>query len=125
MKIQANSTEMRCQTEATLLDVGAYRLLRDNPSMSLLDDIRQLREKYALGSQYERMVLDLAASLLELIYEETTGTPPERVTLWTFEEYELLPGTFEMLSSRVVPKHWQLYADSRAAKSGPDREQME
>lgn len=93
--------------------------------MSLLDDIRQLREKYALGSQYERMVLDLAASLLELIYEETTGTPPERVTLWTFEEYELLPGTFEMLSSRVVPKHWQLYADSRAAKSGPDREQME
>jgi hypothetical protein len=93
--------------------------------MSLLDEIHQLREKYAQADRYERMVLDLAASLLELIYEETTGRPPGRVTLWTFEQYELLPDRFEMLSSRVFPKHWQLYADSRTAKSDPDQEQME
>ena len=93
--------------------------------MSLLDEIYQLREKYAQANRYERMVLDLAASLLELIHEEATGTPPERVTLWTFEEYELLPDRFEMLSARVHPKHWQLYADSEAARSGPDQEPME
>jgi hypothetical protein len=100
-------------------------LPRDNPSMSLLDEIYQLREKYAQANRYERMVLDLAASLLELIQEETTGTPPERVTQWNFERYELLPDRFEMLSGRVIPKHWQLYEDSAAAGSGPDREELQ
>jgi len=93
-------------------------------SMSLLDEIHQLREKYAQADRYERMVLDLAASLLELIQEETTGTPPERVTLWNRERYELLPDRFEMLSGRIHPKHWQLYEDSAAAESGPE-EQLE
>jgi hypothetical protein len=44
--------------------------------MSLLDEIHQLREKHAQADRYERIVLDLAASLLELIQEETTGNPP-------------------------------------------------
>jgi hypothetical protein len=92
--------------------------------MSLLDEIYQLRKKYAQADRYERMVLDLAASLLELVYEETTGKTPARVTLWNRERYELLPDRFEMVSGRVHPKHWQLYADY-PDRSEPDREQME
>jgi hypothetical protein len=41
--------------------------------MSLLDDIHELQGKYADASHYERMSLDLAASLLEQIHQEAFG----------------------------------------------------
>ena len=79
--------------------------------MSLLDEIHELQQRYPDAGRYERMALDLAASLLEEIHLESTGALPAKVTLWKEEDYLDVPDTFELLDSRVVPKHWKMYVD--------------
>jgi hypothetical protein len=80
--------------------------------MSLLDEIHKIQAGMTdeIG-KYERMAVNLAASLLEQIHERRTGTPPHVVTLWTAEEYETLPDVFEMWDSRIRPKRWSLYGE--------------
>jgi hypothetical protein len=92
--------------------------------MSLLDEIHKLQtgmnrpDDSHPVDRYERMAINLAASLLELIHEERTGKPPDVVTLWTAEDYEDLPDVFEMWDSRILPKRWSFYAITKKNEKG-------
>jgi len=88
--------------------------------MSLLADIHELQQRHADAGRYERMALDLAASLLEEIHRRTTGALPDKVTLWTDEDYLDLPEVFELVYARVVPKRWNMYADLHS--NGPQQQ---
>ncbi len=79
--------------------------------MDLLDEVHQLQRRYADAGRYERMALDVAASLLEEIHRATTGNLPEVVTLWTAEDYFDVPDTFELSDGKLRPKHWKMYSD--------------
>ena len=58
--------------------------------MTLLDEVHELQQRYADAGRYERVALNVAASLLEEIHLATTGKLLEVVTaghstiLWTF-----------------------------------------
>jgi hypothetical protein len=86
--------------------------LRDNTLMSLLDDIHELQARHSDAGRYERMALDLAASLLEEIHRRTTGNLPDKVTRWSVEDYYDVPERYELLDHRVVPKRWKINVDT-------------
>jgi hypothetical protein len=81
--------------------------------MDLLDEVHQLQQRHVDAGRYERMVLDLAASLLEAIHQTKTGNLPEAVTRWTIDDYLDLPDTFELLDRTLQPKHWKMYSDQK------------
>jgi hypothetical protein len=85
--------------------------------MSLLDEIHDLQRKYEASGRYERMALDLAASLLEEIHETINGDPPPSVTMWTEADYKDLPEVWELVDGRVVPKRWKMWADLDVAEA--------
>ena len=61
--------------------------MRHNETMTLLDDIHELQRRHPEAGRYERMALDLAASVMELVYEQSEGQPPNIVTRWKGEDY--------------------------------------
>jgi hypothetical protein len=79
--------------------------------MSLLDDIHELQKRHESADRYERVCLDLAASLLENIEELRTNKQPTQVTIWNREDYFDLPDRFELIDGRIRPKEWNFYAD--------------
>jgi hypothetical protein len=88
--------------------------------MDLLDDVQQLQQRYVDAGRYESTVLKMAASLLEEIHQTKTGTLPEVVTRWTFEQFLDVPDTFELWQGRLRPKRWEMYSDLRASTSERD-----
>jgi hypothetical protein len=78
---------------------------------TLLDEIHALQDRFVDSNRNERQVLDLAASLLEIIYEEETGGPPARVTRMATEDYFAMPNRFELLDGRIRPKYWGYWED--------------
>ena len=88
------------------------------PAATLLDEIHALQDRYAGANLHERQVLDLAASLLETVYEEETGRPPDRVTRMTVDDYMEMPNRFELLEGRIRPKHWGYWEDLYNRRQG-------
>lgn len=73
--------------------------------MSLLNDLRSISaDGY---SEYERIVLNYALQLAEMI------AGGERRTRMSMEEWEKLPDALEFSDGFVEPKHWTAYRDLR------------
>ncbi|MDQ2898568.1 MAG: hypothetical protein M3Y07_02065 [Acidobacteriota bacterium] len=66
--------------------------------MTLLDEVSALAEKHKNAPEKERLILKMAISLLNQI-ENPDG--PYRVS-FTFEEYERVPGRWEMVDGQLV-----------------------
>ena len=90
--------------------------------MTLLDEVHQLQQRYADAGRWERVVLDLAASLLEEIHYVRTGSFPEVVTRMKVEHYLDFPDCFELFHRRIKPKRWEMYEHLRASTTDPDNE---
>jgi hypothetical protein len=81
------------------------------PDSTILEEIHALQDRHADANRFERQALDLAASLLEIIYEEETGCPPDRLTIMASKDYLAMPDRFELIYGRVRPKHWGYWED--------------
>jgi hypothetical protein len=90
--------------------------------MNLLDEVHELQQRYADAGRYERMALNVAASLLEEIHRAKTGNLAEVTTRWTEEDYLDGPETFELWDGRLRPKHWKMYSDQRRSTTGSDED---
>jgi len=87
---------------------------------SLVDELHNLQDRLTFLSRYDRLVLDLAASLAEQLQEIRTGSPPQRITTITEEDYlDRLPETWELKDGVPIPKHWMARVEERpGANSG-------
>jgi hypothetical protein len=89
--------------------------------MTLLDEVHELQQRYTDAGRYERVALNVAASLLEEVHLATTGKLPEVVTRWTYDDSFDLPDTFEILKGRISPKLWNMYAEQPVNTSPVDQ----
>ena len=79
----------------------------------LLDEIKELIAKHPEANLYEIQCLRFAGDLLIICKEHLYGEkiPPSEWPLLTIDEYDKMPGRFELIYGRLRPRDWDLYLE--------------
>ena len=74
--------------------------------LPLIEDLHRLQDKHLAAPHHARIALDMAASLIETIWEEEMKEILTRRTLISDEDWMELPELYELLDGRIAPKRW-------------------